>query len=228
MQVWLHPVEIVTEDTSPIVAVLARIQKVCEDANYNDPGSLKQIIHDACYAMPGNLEQTKGNYDPSEYAQEVIQTERVRLGFWSRLKDAMQDIANVFDPFYGIEWCLPFLDYDFNFIKHDRFITGVGKFPGLHCYLCVADANTPLVENWQGRSGITVIGETLMQTMAPTVGFSTRQPPKNQGFQLPIPQAGGILPSYKDVPGVNQSDEESEEWPKDSASKKKYRSIDDM
>lgn len=236
MQVWLHPVDAISDDTSPIAAVLVRIQQVCSDAGYHDQtGNLQRIVHDACYAMPGNLDQAKGQYDPSAYAAEVINTERVRVGFWDRLRAALDEIARVFDPVDGIDWCLPFLDYDMNFLRHDRFIAGLGrKFPYLECYLCVADTNTPLVQNWKRQQNVVVIGDDLLKTVCPQIGFPNAPPKMVLGANsaLPPTPSGGILPAYNTVPSVNGPEgEDEDEWserPRQQKKKKQYRSIDDM
>ena len=222
MQVWLHAVEYLP-DNHPVPAVLTRISQACQDAGF-DCTELQSVLHDACMVMPGNLDMFKSELDVSQYAAEVVRTERIRLRFPNRLKEALLDV----DVAAGdtVEWCLPFLDYDLHFIQHDKFIAGLTKFPKLTCYLVVADPSSPLMSNYRGNYSVKMITETTLQIMAPDLGF------KNQIVKpLPPPPPPAILPplpsSMSMYPSINEFDEEEAPPPKPKKSKRQYRSIDD-
>ncbi len=216
MQVWLDPVDYLPDFNSPYPGVLTRIDKACTEAGFNCQ-SVQDVLHDACMVLPGNLDMFKSELDVSQYAAEVVRTERVRLQFPKRLKEALLDI----DVAAGdtIEWCLPFVDYDLHFIKHDKFIAGLQKFPNLMCYLIVADPSSPLMSNYRGCNFVRMITETTLEIMAPATGFPQRIQP------LPPPPPPVILPpswSFQDM-----AEEEEEAPPKPKKPKRQYRSIDD-
>jgi hypothetical protein len=230
MQVWLEPIEMVGASV-PIPAVLTRIQLACCDAGFQSQ-KLNQILNEACMVMPGNLEQAKGNYDPSVYAMEVIQTERIRVGFFDRLRDALDEVAQAAGD--TIDWCLLFMDYDIHFARHDAFVNGLKCFPYLECYLVVADADSPLMNNWRNprKLSVQVITEATLQTMAPSMGF--QNPIGIQGIfaqqPLPAPAASGNMPAVSPSGWLNdyEDPEEVEEVVKPQPKPKtKYRSIDD-
>jgi len=218
---------------TPIPAVLTRIIRACQDANYHSP-KLQQVLNDACMAMPGNLEQAKGNYDPSAYASEVIHVERLRVGFFGRVKEAFDEIELAAGD--TIEWCLPFTDYDIYFINHDRFITGLKCFPNLECYLVVSDVNTPLANNWRNprKLQVKIIDEATLQAMAPPLGFSSPLGPPSASLPSPgyggihglppAPAGGSMLPPYSSVPSEDDGEDEEE---KPTPKPKRYRGIDD-
>jgi hypothetical protein len=205
MQVWLLPIEFVIDVVPPIVTILARIDQ-CMDgyprlaSNYPD--------------WTGEWVRICGK---SKSGREIGRSELI---------SAFRDMALFFYPdgdpaervaYGGVDWCLPFIDYDLHFAEHDRFIADIlnVKFPGLRCYLCVGNTDNPIARRWRDVSEVSVINDKLLKVICPHLGFPNIpdlledrqrhwQRVRQAELALPEPQKSDILslPRYRNIDDV--------------------------
>ncbi|KKW13231.1 MAG: hypothetical protein UY48_C0003G0053 [Candidatus Gottesmanbacteria bacterium GW2011_GWB1_49_7] len=93
---------------------------------------LSVLMATAALACDGNVRQRAGELDPDPYAYEVIRAENCRVGLPTTFKLVMNDLQRDWQrrKYRTPIFVLPFVDYEFNFQTHHKFLNTIDRFLG--------------------------------------------------------------------------------------------------
>lgn len=161
--IWLDPISMYPDSGNPIVALMVRIDNAMSVFGYQgyEPGcpplyddtsdrahSWRWAQYAAAVGFPGNLPQRAPHLDIDSYAIDAMQAENCRLNFKPQFQKGLEGLVQYLgrrgicrEPIF----CLPLLDYDINFVEHQKIVDQLQHFliDPIEVFI-VADCATPI------------------------------------------------------------------------------------